>query len=63
MRKMLQAGLIMVSSVEVFIQGSFRALKWSEFKKKKATENHQTGILKTVFKIDVNIETSNNHFY
>lgn len=35
MRKMLQAGLIMVSSVEVFTQGSFRALKWSELKKKK----------------------------
>ena len=64
MRKMLQAGLIMVSSVEVFTQGSFRALKWSELKKKKkATENRQNSILKIVFKIDVNIETSNNHFY
>lgn len=63
MRKMLQAGLIMVSSVEVFTQGSFRALKWGELKKKKATENRQTSILKIEFKIDVNTETSNNHFY
>ena len=57
MRKMLQAGLIMVSSVEVFTQGSFRALKWSELNKKK-TENHQASIFKMVFKIDVETATS-----